>query len=139
MEYKQGNLPTWYGKSSSQRLGTCTEQFQTLFNALAADGWDISIFCGHRGEEDQNKAYFDHKSNAKWPDSYHNAIPSKGIDAGPYIQGEGTPGYGDCPNDDAIWIIFAGAVMSKAQEMGIKLRWGGLFTGLKDLAHFELV
>ena len=139
MKYTKGNLPTWYSDSSSQAIGSCVEPLQRIFLALAQDGWDISAFWGHRGEDDQNDAFTSGRSKACWPKSKHNKVLSEAIDAGPWIPGVGVPGYGDVPNDDAIWIIFAGAVMAKAQELGIKLRWGGLFKNLKDLGHFELI
>ena len=132
-QYIQGAAPTTYGQKSTACLDSCCYDLKRLFYALAEDGWNISVFCGHRGEVAQTKAYNDGASGAEWGESEHNEFPSKAIDAGPYIPGVGIPW-----EDENCWIVYAGAVFKKAQEMGIKLKWGGLFQGLKDLNHIEV-
>ena len=45
---------------------------------------DCSVLCGHRGEEDQNKAYDSGNSKVKWPNGRHNKKPSIAVDVAPY-------------------------------------------------------
>jgi len=132
MQYRKKDR-AYYGDASRARLSTCHSDLQRLFKALAEDGWDIAIVCGHRTEEAQSEAYANQKSRLSWPHSRHNKSPSIAIDAAPWINGA-IP----WDADDSVWIQFAGIVMSKAAELNIDIIWGGLFRGLKDLNHFEL-
>jgi len=50
---------------------------------------DVTIVCGYRGEEEQNKAYTEKKSGLKFPQSKHNHAPSSAVDIAPYINGKG--------------------------------------------------
>jgi len=140
MLYMQQLGPTTYGANSRKHLKTCHPDLQRIFRELANDGWDISATCGGRGKTEQTQAYVDGVSNAPWPKSKHNITHkrpvSEAIDVAPYIPGFS---YLEIADTDTPWIILAGAVMQKANELNIKIRWGGLFTGLKDLGHFELV
>lgn len=72
-----------FGKKSYERLLTCDPRLQEILNE-AIKIVDFSVLCGHRGEEDQNKAYNEGKSKLKWPDSKHNSYPSMAADIAPY-------------------------------------------------------
>lgn len=70
--------------------------------------------------------------------SKHNSQPSKAVDVSPYpINWNNKEGF----------YHFAGFVRATAQQMGIKIRWGGDWNGnfdLKDqnffdLPHFEIL
>lgn len=135
IQYRPYSHPSVYGTSSMNRLETCDERIQHLFKALAEEGWDISIICGHRSHEKQQLFYDQGFSNAKPGESGHNDYPSTAIDAGPWISGYGIP----WSEGDNIWIVFAGIVLAKAAALNIPLKWGGLFRSIKDLNHFELV
>ena len=41
-----------FGNRSKQRLETCHEDLQEIFNEVIKY-FDCSVLCGHRGEEDQ--------------------------------------------------------------------------------------
>lgn len=126
-----------YSDSSRRRLASCDERLQLVFNKVI-QYYDCSIICGHRGKAAQLKAYESGQSEVNWPDSKHNLIPSRAVDAMPY------------PID---WFDyqrsahFAGFVLGIAQSMGIRLRWGGDWDKDGDLKdhkfmdypHFELV
>ena len=125
-----------FGRSSKQRLETCHEDLQEIFNEVIKY-FDCSVLCGHRGEEDQNKAVASGNSKVAWPNGRHNANPSNAVDVAPYpIDWE----------DRERMTYFAGMVMGIAKVRGIPLRWGGDWnsdTNLKDnnfddLPHFEL-
>ena len=125
-----------FGKSSKRRLATCHEDLQEIFNEVIKY-FDCSVLCGHRGEEDQNKAFESGHSKVKWPKGRHNHNPSIAVDVAPYpIDWK----------DRERMTYFAGMVMGIAKAKGIGLRWGGDWnqnTDLKDnsfddLPHFEL-
>ena len=125
-----------FGKTSKRRLATCHEDLQEIFNE-AIKHFDCSVICGHRGEEDQNKAVASGNSKAVWPKGRHNANPSNAVDVCPY------PVDWD---DLARFRYFAGFVLGVASQMGINIRWGGdwdsdTFTKdnkFNDLPQFEL-
>ena len=126
----------YFGKSSKKRLSTCDDRLQKVFNEVIKHV-DCSVLCGHRGKDDQNKAYKEGKSKAKYPNGRHNRQPSLAVDVSPY-----PIDWDDLERQT----LFAGFVLGIAKQMGINLIWGndwdGDFetkdTGLKDYPHFEL-
>ena len=126
-----------FSASSKRHLSTCDERLQHLFNKVIKHH-DSTNICGHRNEAAQTLAFESAKSKLQWPDSNHNALPSKAVDVMPY---------------SINWFNyqqsahFAGYVLGVAEEMGIKLRWGGDWDRdgqlqdqrFKDYPHFELV
>ena len=126
-----------YSKKSRDRLDTCDERLQDIFNILI-DYMDVSILEGHRGEEVQNNYYDEGKSKLRYPDSKHNKSPSLAVDVAPYpIDWE----------DRERFVNMAGKVKGIAVAMNIDIRWGGDFNrnndltdeSFLDLVHFELV
>lgn len=124
-----------YGKTSTSRLATCHPEIQRLFNSLIND-YDISIICGHRTEEEQNAAVNSGNSKTMWPDSKHNILPSKGIDAALY----------PIDWDDAgRHYMFVGVVRERARHLGIPIRCGADWDSdfatkdqkFNDLVHIE--
>jgi len=107
-----------------------------LFNEVIKH-FDCSVIQGHRGKEDQNKAFKEGKSKLKYPNGNHNKSPSKAVDVAPYPINW---------NDRERFTYFAGYVVGIASQMGLKIRWGGdwdMDTEVKDnnfddLPHFEL-
>ena len=126
-----------FGKRSKSNLSTVHPKLQELFNEVIKH-FDCSVICGHRGKEDQNKAYHDGFSKVKFPNGRHNAMPSKAVDVCPY-----PIDWNDAPR----FRYFAGYVMGIASQMGIKIRWGGDWdrdtdlsdNRFNDLPHFELM
>ena len=125
-----------FGKTSLQRLHTCHPLLQELF-MVAIGHYDCTILCGHRGEEEQNQAVKEGKSKTLWPNSKHNNLPSRAVDAAPWpVRWWDTKKF----------YHFAGFVLGMASQMGIDLRWGGDWDSDKDLndqdfndlVHFEL-
>ena len=126
-----------YGKSSKERLSTCHPELQRLFNSLI-EHYDISILCGHRGKEAQNKAFKEGRSGIVYPNGKHNSQPSLAVDAGLFpIEWE----------DKGRWYMFVGIVRERARELGIKVRCGADWDddlrtsnqAFHDLPHIELV
>jgi len=128
-----------FGKVSMERLNTCDPRLQHIF-LVVIEKFDCAVICGHRNKEDQDKAYNSGNSKLKWPNGNHNKLPSRAIDVAPYINGTISWDSKQC-------YFFAGYVLRVADELGIKIRWGGNWSGDKDLSnntfndlvHFEIV
>jgi len=129
-------MPQFSARSLS-RLDTCEQDLQDVFEEVIKH-FDCTILCGHRGEEEQNKAFVLRRTKVQFPNSKHNSIPSKAVDAVPYPINW---------NDRERMTYFAGFVKGVAASKGIKIRWGGdwdqdtevMDNGFDDLPHFELV
>ncbi len=128
-----------FSQKSKDKLATCDDRLQTVFNIVIAE-FDCTILAGHRGESEQNALYNSEpkKSQLKFPDSKHNLSPSKAVDVAPYPIDW---------NDRERFSFFAGRVLTTAEHLGIKMRWGGDWNNdtmladnkFDDLPHFELI
>ena len=125
-----------FGKRSKERLETCDNRLQLVFNEVIRYV-DCSILEGHRSGERQNKLFEEGKTKVKYPNGRHNANPSRAVDVAPY------PIDWD---DRERFHLFAGFVLGIAKAMGIELRWGGDWNmnfevddnQFDDFPHFEL-
>jgi peptidoglycan LD-endopeptidase CwlK len=130
-----------YSIKSQDRLNTCHPLLQELFYEIIKDH-DNSIIEGHRARRRQNLLFREKKSKVKWPDGKHNVMPSMAVDSGPYIEKVGIPW-----DEPDLFYKFAKIVLKKAEELGIKIRWGGDWDmdgdvtdqWFNDLAHYELL
>ena len=126
-----------FGKKSRERLATCDERLQRVFNEVI-NYVDCSVLEGHRGEERQEKLFKEGKTKVHYPDGRHNASPSRAVDVVPY------PVDWD---DRERFHLFAGFVLGIAYSMDISLRWGGDWNQnfevddnqFDDFPHFELI
>ena len=126
-----------FGKRSKERLATCDERLQKVFNEVI-NYVDCSVLEGHRGEERQEKLFKDGKTKVHYPNGRHNANPSRAVDVVPY------PVDWD---DRERFHLFAGFVLGIAYSMDISLRWGGDWNQnfevddnqFDDFPHFELI
>lgn len=127
-----------YSQTSLDRLRACDERLQILFGEVILHV-DVSILCGHRTEEEQEEAFRTGHSNLRWPQSKHNSLPSLAVDIAPWPI--------DWSDELRFWTTGA-FVMGIASQMGIGLRWGGLWDrpwehvsspGFRDIGHFELI
>ena len=125
-----------YSKRSKERLATCDEKLQGVFNEVIKHV-DCSILEGHRSKERQNKLYDEERTKVRYPDGRHNADPSKAVDVTPYpVNWE----------DRERQTLFAGFVLGIARGMGLRLRWGGdwdqdfqvMDNRFDDFPHFEI-
>lgn len=97
---------------------------------------------GHRDKATQDRLVREGKSKTPYPTSKHNNYPSHAVDVAPYHQ---TMPHVDW-NDEYSFYYFAGYVQRVADEMGIKIRYGGDWDQdweaddqtFFDLVHFEL-
>ena len=95
---------------------------------------DITILCGHRNEADQNKAYAEGNSKAKWPQSPHNKLPSMAVDVAPYPI--------DWQNSERFYklrdvVIRCWNNIPISDRAGWELVWGGDWKTLHDLPHWQ--
>tara|TARA_A100001391_G_scaffold122821_1_gene83718 strand:+ start:178 stop:570 length:393 start_codon:yes stop_codon:yes gene_type:complete len=126
-----------YSNRSAIKLAECDDRIQRVFNKVI-DAIDHTVLVGHRDEAAQEEMYDQGRSQLQYPNSKHNQFPSQAIDVAPYPIDW---------NDRERFTLFAGFVLGTAQEMGIKLRWGGDWdrdwetadNSFDDLVHFELL
>ena len=125
-----------FGKRSKERLATCDERLQEVFNEVI-QFVDCSVLEGHRSQERQDKLYDEGKTKVKYPRGRHNSNPSRAVDVTPYpVDWE----------DRERQTLFAGFVLGIARAKGIKLRWGGdwdmdfkvMDNRFDDFPHFEV-
>jgi peptidoglycan L-alanyl-D-glutamate endopeptidase CwlK len=125
-----------FGKRSRANLKSCSPELVALFEEVV-EYFDCTVICGHRAQEEQDKAFHDGFSKVKYPDGRHNANPSTAVDVCPYPV--------DWQDLDR-FRYFAGFVLGIASQMNISVRWGGDWdrdTQVKDnkfndLPHFEI-
>lgn len=120
-----------WGKKSTELLATCDKRLQELaYMMLDRSDFDLTITCGYRTEDEQNEAYKNGKSRARFGESKHNTFPSKAIDICPYPINWDTK--------DIRWQEMALNAMWCAGKLGIEIVWGGSFKSIKDLPHFQI-
>lgn len=118
-----------FGQQSKNKLVTCDEQLQDILNE-AINHIDFSVIDGHRPRDRQDRYYREGTSKVRWPNSKHNKYPSKAVDIVPYP--------GGFNNTDSKFYELATHVLAAANDLGVRLVWGGHWKNFKDLAHFEL-
>lgn len=117
-----------FSKTSLDRLNTCDSRLIRLMEVVISE-MDITILCGHRGREEQNKAFMEGKSKLCYPKSKHNSYPSRAVDICPYpINWDDIDGFKE----------LATIVKQKAQELDIPIEWGGDWIGFKDYPHWQI-
>lgn len=116
-------------KLSKQKLNTCHSDLIRLIEEVAKTE-KCAVICGFRGKYEQDQAYYTGKSKAKFGQSKHNLKPSMAVDVVPLPLN-----WDDIPAFEKL----GEKIMAKAEELGIKVKWGKYFTNLKDYPHFELI
>jgi peptidoglycan L-alanyl-D-glutamate endopeptidase CwlK len=116
-----------FGKKSKEILNECHKDLQIICNELIKI-MDVTVLCGHRNKEAQNKAYAEGRSQLKYPLSKHNKFPSMAIDLAPYPIDW---------NDIERFEYMCGLIKGIAHEKGIKIIQGKNFS-FKDYPHLEL-
>lgn len=126
-----------FSQRSISNLDSCHPDIQRLFRRVI-EGFDCTVLIGHRGKDAQDEAVRTGHSKTEWPNSKHNTQPSEGVDVAPYPINW---------NDRERFHLFAGYVLGVAQEMGVRIRWGGDWdrdtevrdNSFDDLVHFERI
>jgi len=126
-----------FGTRSTLVLMSVDPRLRDIFYEVIKE-FDVSITCGHRGQEEQDFYYHNGYSKLKFPNSKHNSNPSMAIDVVPWPSKfeKKLPFY-----------YMAGYVQAVADRLGHRIRWGGDWDGdndyydqtFMDLPHFELL
>ena len=139
-----------FAKASRAHRATCDPRLQRVLDRVIAI-FDISVIWGHRGKEDQERAFATGHSTKRWPNSKHNRMPSPAMDVVPWpVDWE----------DRERFTLMAGFILATADQVAREeakaaglpgpawtLRWGGDWdrdtqvadNKWDDLAHFEIV
>ena len=118
-----------YSNKSLKNLNTCDIKLAFLFMAVI-EQIDCSIICGYRGYKDQEKAFNKGTSLAHFGQSKHNKSPSMAVDVLPYP----FKGWDDLEQFDRL----AEVVKRTADDMNIKIKWGGDWSRFADFPHWEI-
>jgi len=117
-----------FGLKSRKKLETCNKKIQKIMHE-AIKRMDFTVLCGFRSEEEQNKVYSKGASKLKFPKSRHNKNPSDAIDIAPWPIDW---------NNLARFRKLASIVKEEAKKLGYKVTWGGDWTTLVDMPHFQI-
>jgi peptidoglycan L-alanyl-D-glutamate endopeptidase CwlK len=135
-------MPKIVGKSL-EKLLTVDPRLQAVMHA-ACEVMDFTVVCGARGQAEQDQAFAEGKSKAKYPNSKHNVLPgqqySRAVDIVPFFPD------GIDWKDSLAFARLAGVVLTMAHAQGVRVRWGGDWDRdgrsadetFRDLPHFEL-
>lgn len=123
------------------RLATVDQRLRGVF-MVGIQRRHIAILVGWRGQAEQHEAFIKGESKLDWPLSPHNRTPSVAVDFAPVV-----PGRPIDWKDRAAFGLLAGYLIRIGEDQGVKLRWGGDWSGdgqtseesLQDLDHIEIV
>lgn len=117
-----------FSKRSLNNLAQCDPRLQKVAHE-AIQYFDFTVICGHRGQEEQDKAYREGRSKLRFPRSKHNKMPSLAMDCVPYpLDWSDTKAFEE----------MARVMKQAARTVGVDLTWGGDWKGLVDMPHFEV-
>jgi peptidoglycan L-alanyl-D-glutamate endopeptidase CwlK len=130
-----------FGAASEAQLVTCHPDLQRVLRE-AIKYHDFTVIEGHRGKAAQDAAVAAGNSKTPWPTSKHNATPSLAADCAPF-----PVDWSDTGSALERFALLAGVIHTVAQQLGVKIRWGGDWNqnwdtrdeGFRDRPHFELV
>jgi peptidoglycan L-alanyl-D-glutamate endopeptidase CwlK len=133
-------------QDSLNKLNTCHPDLITLIME-ASKYLKLKVIEGHRGMEEQNKAFNEGKSKLRWPDGKHNSLPSNAIDIAPLINGKiewnkASQFYYTCG-----YILGIAEMLLAQGKIKHKIRYGGDWDRdgnisnqtFNDLVHIELI
>lgn len=120
-------MPKFSAKSRAH-LAQAHPILQTLFNAVI-EKTDCTVLDAQRGRAAQEKAFALGNSRAHFGQSAHNFVPAVALDVVPYPL--------DWADTKAFQAL-AKIVLETAREQGADITWGGTFTTIKDMPHYEL-
>lgn len=135
MAFKFGN------RSRQNRSRVHPDLVKICDEVLALNIFDFGIVSGYRGQDEQNKLFFEGRSQVEWPDSKHNKDPSEAFDFVLYINGNA-----NWDNTNS-WYMAIGIFRAVAVVHNIPIRVGGDWDGdfstkdqtFFDLGHIQLV
>ncbi len=124
-----------FSQKSLEKLNECHPDLITLMNEVIKS-IDITIICGHRGREEQDKAYREGTSKVLWPFGKHNQTPSLAVDIAPYpIDWDNINGFKLLGE----FVLQTAHRLRKETPEFSWIEWGGHWKTFKDWGHFEIV
>jgi len=118
-----------FGAKSLRCRGECHVKLQRVLDE-AIVLYNFAVIWGYRGRDEQERAFRTGNSKARWGESPHNVMPSRAFDVIPYPKG--------FKASDADFYFLATIIMAAAIRVNVRIKWGGHFRSIRDLAHFEL-
>lgn len=123
-----------FGSRSKKNLLTTHPKLQSLFTEVILHV-DCAILCGVRDRNDQNRLYYEGRSQLVWPNSKHNKVPSFAVDVVPWHVEEPHIRWDDLGS----FYMFGGYVHAIADMLKIEVVWGGEWKSFRDMPHWEVV
>lgn len=126
-----------FGNRSKSNLDSCDNSLvEIAYSAIRII--DFIVLKGHRGRVEQNNLYDDGLTTFRYPNSFHNLIPSYAFDLAPWPIDW---------HDHNRFYALAGIIIGIGHEKEIPIRWGGdwdrdfTYTDQQfdDLGHFERI
>jgi|SRR6185436_1771865 len=117
-----------FGKHSLEVRATLHPDLVKVVDEVSKE-INLTLLCGHRNQEDQDRAFAEGKSKLKWPKSRHNTTPSEAIDAAVY-----PVNWNDIESFKKLAVKFKEA----AARVNVEIEWGGDWKTFKDWDHFQL-
>lgn len=114
--------------ASQRRLDGAHPLLKKLFTEVAKEA-NITVLDSQRGRAAQEKAFALGHSRAHFGQSAHNWSPAIALDVCPYpINWNNLQRFRD----------LAAIVKAKAKTLKVPIQWGGDWSGLVDMPHYEL-
>lgn len=123
-----------FSEKSRERMRGVDERLVEVMNlALHLSKIDFGIppYGGLRSEEDQAFLYEEGKSKADGIKYKSKHQEGKAVDVYAYVDGKASW-------DEEHLTHIATAVLQAANQLGVKLEWGGLWNNFIDMPHFEV-
>ena len=125
-----------FSRHSLERLHTCDSRLVQICKTVIRY-YDFTVLEGYRSNERQAELLTQGKTKVGPGESKHNSNPSMAVDLAPYPIDW---------NDPKRFFLLAGMMFAAAEEIDVKLRWGGDWDGdwthtdqsFHDLPHFEI-
>ena len=133
-KYERLDKPYKLSKSGEDRLKQCCSEIQSVIKEVLYYR-DITILCGYRSKEEQEKMFMQGASKAHAGQSAHNYQPSLAIDVVPYPI---PMKDGKWDNDASDWKDLSNLIFDIAKSKNIDLTWGGNWKKLVDKPHYEI-
>ena len=122
-----------FSKLSLHRLGSCHVELQRLMHAvMSKQEMDFSILCGFRDKRDQDAAVRRGNSKLCWPHGRHNHKPSLAVDVAAYP----IDNFNKLNTERTVSL--SKVILDTARRMQIPVYWGGHWTHLNDIYHYQL-
>lgn len=109
-----------FSVASLEKLKTCHPELQAIAHEVITC-IDFTVVEGHRGQAAQDRAFAEGKSQVRWPNGKHNALPSLALDVAPVYYDAGMKIDW---NDLVAFGRLMGAFQMAAARHGVRLRFG---------------